>query len=88
MTRGCVLLAKLTQIVEIAAALPDGAAITVEWQDASPDLLLVLAQQEGGELRQRDGVEEAEWTRGSLTIRAQRAAAPASKRPTLTLVKS
>jgi hypothetical protein len=86
-TRGAAFVARLAQMVDLAAALPPGASVTIEWTDAPPDLLLALAQQDGGELRERDGMEEAEWISGSLTIRAQRAVAPATPRPTLKLVK-
>jgi hypothetical protein len=86
MTRGGALLAKLTQIMALVTELPVGAEVAVTWEDAPPDLLLVLAQQNGGELRSYGQVDEAEWTCGSLRIRAQRTTPPIS-RTTLTLVK-
>jgi hypothetical protein len=87
MTPGCVFLATLAEMMRVAGALPDGAEVAVSWPNASADLMLALAQQDGAELRAVDAADEVTWTRGNLTIRAQRAAEPPPRRPTLTVVR-
>ena len=43
MSRQSEFFARLKQIASLAAGIPSGAEVTVEWSDAPPDLLLTLA---------------------------------------------
>jgi hypothetical protein len=88
MTPGHALLAALAEMTRLAGALPDGAEVAVSWSDASADLMLALALQDGADLRTVDGVDEVALTRGALVVRAQRSAEETSlTRPHLTLVR-
>jgi len=85
MTPGCAFLATMRQITELAATLPPSALVEVSWREASPDLMLVLAQQDGAELTD----DSVTWNCGNLTIHASHA--PESRKPPkppkLTLVR-
>ena len=87
MTPGCAFLATVTEMMRLASTLPDSATVEVSWPDASADLMLVLAQQDGAELQSEGGLDEVKWACGTLTIRAQRAAELPRPRPALRLVR-
>jgi hypothetical protein len=87
MTPGSAFLATLTEMMQLASMLPEGATVEVSWPDAPADLILVLAQQDGAELQTEGGLDEVEWAHGALTIRAQRPAEPTPPRPALRLVR-
>jgi hypothetical protein len=89
MTPGKKVLAALAQIASAASALPEGAHVTVEWEDAPLDLLLLVGTQGETRLVEVDGeqVNEAVWTCGGVEVRAWRRTEPTRRWPTLTLVK-
>ncbi len=81
MTSGHALLSTLNQIAVLAAGLPEGAEVSVEWSDAAPDLILAVALQRGGDLRSVsfvDGGETqwAEWWCGGVVVRARQSLGP------------
>lgn len=87
MTPGRVLLAKLEEIARLAHELPNGASASITWEDAPPDLLLAIAQQDDAVLRSVDGNDEAEWACDGVTVRVRRQDPPPGARPTLRVVK-
>jgi hypothetical protein len=93
MTRGDAFVAQMKQLVALAAELPDGAQVTVDWWNGAPDLLLAVAMLRGGHLCSATftgggKVQWAEWKRGNVVVRAQESRpAGGSVRPVLRLVK-
>ena len=92
MTSGQMFASRLKEIAAIAAQLPKGAEVTVEWVDAPLDLLLAVALLRGGHLRSVRFVgggemQRAVWKYRSLAIRAQRSSIPNTGGVKLALVK-
>ncbi len=81
------LLSKVTEIARLAAELPGHADVVIEWNEARPDLLLFIALQRGGRLRELACEDEAEWVTKGVTLRARKKRPGPPKRPYLKLVK-
>lgn len=81
MLSGDVFLSTLREIGTLAARLPKGAEVRIEWMDAPPDLVLAVSLPRGAHLRTvrlADGGERqwAEWKRGPLLVRAHAGGRP------------
>lgn len=84
MSRHSEFFARLKQIGQLAALLPRGAKVTVDWADAPPDLILALVLRRRGRLRcvpLADGgeIQQAEWQSGAMIARAERVTPTARK---------